>query len=111
MRARPLFRVQALFLVALVGVLASALPSHHHEGSDVGPVLEDAGHHGHGVQLIEQANRLTAQTFAVALPTPHPVEIAAETPTLQPVFVTAVEPVARGRPPPSDRPRAPPVSV
>ena len=111
MRARPIFRLQAFLLAALVAALASGPPSHHHEGPDSGPVLEDAGHHGHGVQLVEQADRLTSHTFDFATPTLPSGEVREEPPVVTTVVVWAPEPVARGQPPPSVRPRAPPVSV
>jgi hypothetical protein len=111
MRARPIFRLQAFLLAALVAALASGPPSHHHEGPGSSPVLEDAGHHGHGVQLVEQADRLTSQTFDLATPTLRSVEVRAELLVVTTVVVWAPVPIARGRPPPSDRPRAPPVSV
>ena len=98
-------------LVALTGALVSGLPSHHHERPDVGPVVVDAGHHGHGAQLVELGDRQTSELSAAALPATSPVDVAEDGPTLPMTLVPTPQPVATGQPPPSDLPRAPPVSV
>lgn len=110
MRSRPLLRTQALVLALLTGALASGLPSHHHDDEHA-PVLANADHHGHSVLVVEQAERLKATTVGVALPSAVELRVffgaalAAAHPAEPP------EAVARGRPPPTDLPRAPPVSV
>jgi hypothetical protein len=111
MRRTPLLRLQALLLLALTGALASGVPSHHHERPDDGPEFVDAGHHGHGTQLVEQGDRQTSELVAVALPTPGTLEIREDEPTLVSVAVPVSRPLALGQPPPAVRPRAPPVSV
>jgi hypothetical protein len=111
MHPRPLLRLQALLLLALTGVLASGLPSHHHERPDVGPSVVDGGHHGHGAQLVELSDRQTSELVAAALPATGVVDVGEDERTLPVALVPAPQPVARGRPPPSDLPRAPPVSV
>jgi hypothetical protein len=97
-------------LVGLMGALASGLPSHHHASAE-GPVLVHAGHHGHGVQLVEQTERLTSQVIAISLPAAPAVDVGQDAPVVFVAVAESPQPVARGRPPPSDRPRAPPVSV
>lgn len=111
MRPRPLVRLQALLLAALVGALTSGVPSHHHAESDLRPVLADADHHGHGVQLVDQSERLTSQMIAVALPSAPTLRLGEDLPTTDLTFQPARQPVIGGRPPPTDQPRAPPVSV
>jgi hypothetical protein len=111
MHPRPIFRLLALGLATLILALATGAPSHHHERSDLGPRLVDAGHHGHGVQLVDQDDRLTSQTLDVALGPPPTIEIGEEAATIIVEFVAPSQPVARSRPPPSYRPRAPPTSV
>lgn len=111
MRPRPLIKVQALLLAALTAGLASGVPSHHHERPDAGPIVADAGHHGHGSQLVEQGDRQTSETVTVALPAPPMLDAPAFETAVTTSPVPAPRPVARGQPPPSDRPRAPPVSV
>ena len=98
-------------LLALMGALASGVPSHHHGEADRAPILVDAGHHGHGVQLVDQADRLTSHGVVAALPAAPLVEVGDFAPVTVGTDVPPVQPVATGRAPPSDRPRAPPVSV
>jgi hypothetical protein len=111
MRPRPLFRLQAFLLVALTGVLGTGVPSHHHERSDVGPILVDGGYHGHGTQLVDPGDRQTSELVVVALPAAATSYVGEAQPALSVAPLPAPRPVARGQPPPSDRPRAPPVSV
>jgi hypothetical protein len=98
-------------MAALIGALSSGLPSHHHEGSEPGPRLVDAGHHGHGVQLTEQTDRLKSELVAPGLPAPRVLLAQDDAPVIEAVAAPAIEPAPLGRPPPSDRPRAPPVSA
>ena len=111
MRPRPLLRLQALLLLALTGVLASGVPSHHHERPDVGPVVVDGGHHGHGAQLVELGDRQTSELGAVAPPATAVVDLSEAEPTIRLALVPTPQPVARGQPPPTELPRAPPVSA
>lgn len=111
MRPRPIVRFQALVLVALIGGLSSGLPSHHHERPDRGPVLADAGHHAHGMQLVDPTERLTSHAIVAALPAGATIDVGEGAPTATMAVERASPPAARGRAPPSDRPRAPPVSV
>ena len=74
-------------------------------------MLADAGHHDHGTQILEQSDRQTSETFGVALPSPPAARLdEASTPVVTPL-ATRSRLSARGRSPPSSRPRAPPVSV
>jgi hypothetical protein len=111
MRARRTLRLQAALLVGLMTAVSSGLPSHHHYGAEVGPALADAGHHGHGTQIVEQSDRQTSEIFGVALPPPPTARLdEASAPAVAPLATTS-RLRARGRSPPSSRPRAPPVSV
>jgi len=103
-------RLQALLLAALMGALASGVPTHHHGEVSGSPVLADAGHHGHGVQLVDQTDRLTSKVMVAALPAPPSLAIAENLAVAAVTPARVTKPVAQGRPPPSDRPRAPPVS-
>ena len=111
MRSRRTVRLQAVVLTGLMTALSSGLPSHHHGDGELGPVLADADHHGHGTQLVEQSERQTSELVGVALP-PAPVAAMAEVSTddFEPLATTS-RLSARGRSPPSERPRAPPLSV
>lgn len=112
MRTRPLFRLQALLLLALSGALSTGVPSHHHERPDTGPTLVHADHHGHGTQLVDQGDRQTSEVVvAAAIPTTSTFELPGVEPTASVAPVLAPRPLARGQPPPSERPRAPPVSA
>lgn len=111
MRPPRLFKLQALLLTALTLALATGVPSHHHERSDTGPILVDAGHHGHGTKLVDQDNRQTSELVAVALPTRTSAEVFAVAPAFFVAPLPSPRPTATGQPPPSDRPRAPPVSA
>lgn len=111
MRARPIIRLQASMLVALIMALTSGVPSHHHGEAGRDPILVDAGHHGHAVQLVDQTDRITSDLVVLALPVAPNEELADLAFVMAVPVVTPPEPIARGRPPPSDLPRAPPVSV
>ena len=111
MRPKPLIRVQALLLAVLIGALTSGVPSHHHGEADLHPVLADAGHHGHGVQLVDQSDRLTSEMIVAALPSAPTFHLVDDLSTTEVTFRPVRQPVTDGRPPPTDQPRAPPVSV
>lgn len=95
-------------LLALLGATATGLPSHSHRDPTEGPVLVDAGHHGHGVQLVEQDEGRVAHGIGFPIPA---LVIA-----LDPGMGGLAGPPAAARPvlphsraPPSSRPRAPPL--
>ena len=111
MRPRPLIRLQALLLAVLIGALTSGVPSHHHGEADLHPVLADAGHHGHGVQLVDQSDRLTSEMSVAALPSAPTLYLGDDLSTTEVTFRLVRQPLTGGRPPPTDQPRAPPVSV
>lgn len=98
-------------LAVLIGALTSGVPSHHHGEADLHPVLADAGHHGHGVQLVDQSDRLTSEMSVAALPSAPTLYLGDDLSTTEVTFRPVRQPVIRGRPPPTDQPRAPPVSV
>lgn len=104
-------RVAAVVLLLLLGAAGSGLPSHHHGTDQEGPIVVDVEHHGHGVLLVEQSERLTAQALSVALPAPvvewgtHPDAIVLE--ASRRAFVHRPQ----GQPPPTTQPRAPPVLI
>ncbi len=111
MPSNPLFRLQAFAVAVLLCALTTGAPSHHHGDREAGPVLESAGHHGHGTQLVEQSERLTSQlVVAVAVRIRAVDAVLGDTPLLV-VPAPAMEPFPRGLPPPPVRPRAPPVSA
>lgn len=111
MRPRLKIRLQALALVSLLGVLTTGVPSHHHGEAGTIPILVDAGHHGHGVKLVELTERLTAGLIAAVFPSRPVVELDVTVPLMAVAVVETHAPAARGQPPPSDLPRAPPVSA
>jgi hypothetical protein len=104
----------AACLVALLGVLGTGLPSHHHEGPDPTPGsahhLVAPDHHSHGTQLVEQDERAPGGTLRLPA-------LAAAVARVAPVATTPVaapeqdvpRPMERA-PPPGDA-RAPPSSV
>jgi hypothetical protein len=103
----------AAWLIVLLGVLHTGLPSHSHEVEPAdtasGDVLR-ADHHSHGTILLEQTERV--QSAPVQLPAPPAaVERAAFRPSLRTLAAVHVAPLRpRGRaPPPGHAPRAPPL--
>lgn len=111
MRSKPHVRLPALILLALFGVTVAGLPSHHHQTDVEGASLRDGQHHHHGVQLLDQAERLTTPLgVSVALPATLSVPSWA--------FIaradsgpSAWRPAPRDRASPSARPRAPPLPI
>jgi hypothetical protein len=95
-------------VLALLGATGTGLPSHSHRDATEGPLLVDAGHHGHGVQLLEQDEGRVAH--GIGFPTPalaiglYPGGGALAGP---PAAARPVLPHSRA--PPSSRPRAPPL--
>jgi hypothetical protein len=106
--------VTAACLVLWLGVLHTGLPSHGHdvERTDVAadhPAV-GADHHGHGTQLLEQAERVqSAPVQLVATPT------TIEHVTFPTVRYTAAHHTTPLRPleraPPPGAPRAPPLVI
>jgi hypothetical protein len=104
----------ASWLVVILGVLHTGLPSHSHEMKRVEsagehPVVR-ADHHQHGTQLIEQAERVQSA----------PVELAATPLTFERVTFSTVPYTAAyhntplrplERAPPPGAPRAPPLFI
>jgi hypothetical protein len=109
---RSIRSVIAAWLIVLLGVLHTGLPSHSHELDPSGIVTGDvlrADHHSHGVALVEQTEliqppplqhpALPAAAKREAFPAPVRSLTAEHTPLITP----------SGRaPPPWHAPRAPP---
>lgn len=110
MRARTLVRAQAVAIVTLLGVLTTGVPSHHHGEAGRIPILVDANHHGHGVKLVELTEKLTAHPIVAALPSRPVLEFTVPAPVFRLAGVQPSPPAPSGRPPPTDRPRGPPLS-
>ena len=104
-------RLPALLLIGLIGGLTSGVPTHHHGEPGGGFTLTDAGHHGHGVRLVDQTERVVSELLVAALPAPKTVMVGGDLAVAVGKSVPAAVPAAHGQPPPSDRPRAPPVSA
>jgi hypothetical protein len=109
MRSSVPYRVATLALMLLLGATSTGMPSHHHDTGRDGPVVVDANHHGHGVLLVDTSERVVTQAVVVALPAPA---VAAMPGPISGVVRhdvrSTVEP-PQAQPPPSARPRAPPV--
>lgn len=109
MRPSVVHRVAAVMLLLLLGAAGSGLPSHHHGIDQEGPIVVDVEHHGHGVLLVEQSERLTAQVLSVALPALMVEWGARPDATVQDASRRAFVHRPHGQPPPTAQPRAPPV--
>lgn len=115
MRSRSTSRsVLALGLVALLCALSTGLPSHHHahgaSGGEAGSVVEAGDHHAHGVELVEQLDRVPQTPPHVAASPISGFEPVAGTERLtDPTPEPRAAPT--GRSPPSVAPRAPPLSA
>lgn len=108
---RSIRAATALCLLALLGVLGTGLPSHHHgtTGAPDGETrLLAADHHSHGTRLVEQDDRAPsvgprdAAVTVVDLDAPAPPR-SAPTPA-EPRLLRPTE-----RAPPPGAPRAPPL--
>jgi hypothetical protein len=111
MHRRGIVRIQSLVLAVLIGITSTGLPSHHHENDDLTPVLADADHHGHGVQLVDHGDRLRSDAVSqAALPPARPVDLGVDPGEVSDVIVPSSDGMMWGRAPPPTRPRAPPVS-
>ena len=102
--------VTAALLAALLAVLSTGAPSHHHErpeGSH-GTVMIGPDHHSHGTILVDPGERVT--TSAPELPVIVGSRLEPEGPQVIRVVVareTSIRPRERA-PPPNRSPRAPP---
>lgn len=111
MRHSSFHKLLSCLLLLILGALGTGLPSHSH-GVSVDDVIELVApdHHGHGVILTEQTDRIP--TVAV----PHAMPAGTTTIADRPVLVASLDPTPQGdlpqeRAPPSTSPRAPPLSV
>jgi hypothetical protein len=100
----------AAVAAALILVLSTGAPTHHHEGSagEHGTVVIGPDHHSHGTILVDQGDRVTSSGPEIAVPAVGRMEAVA--PQVIPIFVTrtvTVRPRERA-PPPNRSPRAPP---
>jgi len=104
-------RALALVLALLLVVTSSGMPSHDHGDGERTPVLADPDHHDHGVQLVDQSDRVRSEVgSAVALPPAAAIGLSLVPVDTDEVIRTSTLPVMGGRAPPPSQPRAPPVS-
>ncbi|MEN8374370.1 MAG: hypothetical protein ABFS34_02860 [Gemmatimonadota bacterium] len=115
MRFRRTTRVAACWcLLSLLGVLATGLPTHHHEvaASELREEGQRAAplHHSHGSELVEQDERVVSSGPLVVFDAIEVGFLMRTTSVPLPVAVTApIRPT--GRAPPPVAPRAPPLTV
>ncbi len=111
MRRSSAHRLLSCLLLLILGALGTGLPSHSHgvSGADVIELVAP-DHHGHGVVLTEQTDRLPTVNVLPAVPagTTSIVDHA--------VLAVPIVPPPQGdfpheRAPPSTSPRAPPLSI
>ena len=104
-------RLLSCLLLLILGALATGLPSHSHGGAGYEFVeLVAPDHHGHGVILTEQTDRVP--TIAVLFAVPAGTIRLAD----RPLAVASAVPPHQGdlpneRAPPSTSPRAPPLPI
>jgi len=111
MHRRNVARIQTLLLAVVLAATSTGMPSHHHGDGERTPVLADADHHGHGVQLVDQSDRLRTEIGSMAAIPAAQMTSAGIAPIENvDVLVPSSLPVIGGRAPPPARPRAPPVS-
>jgi hypothetical protein len=111
MNRRVILRAQALALAVVLAGTSTGMPSHHHGDDELTPVLADADHHGHGVQVVEQSDRLRTEIGSVdAVPAMATTGVGIAAVEKVDLLVPSSLPVIGGRAPPPARPRAPPVS-
>jgi hypothetical protein len=101
----------AAWLVVLLGVLHTGMPSHSHDLPDAvndGQVLR-ADQHAHGTLLLEQAERIQSHAAEFAALPATADRVAARLPvrTHAAIHTMPLRPPARA-PPPSNASRAPP---
>lgn len=106
-------RATAACMLALLGVLGTGLPSHHHKSpvaAERADVSIAADHHAHGALLLEQPERLRSTGPQIAAPAV--VFSLVVVPELVRVTRPADEPLRPlERAPPPGAPRAPPRHV
>lgn len=111
MRTRKIVRSgTALGLVAVLAALSTGLPSHHHARAvpvDPQPHAVSGDHHGHGVELVEQAERVPQVLPSL---TAVPMLVAEASMSVRAVPRPGAEKPfpPTGRSPPPVTPRAPP---
>lgn len=112
MRSRFLRSLTAAWLVGLLGVLHTGLPTHGHQVDrpDGEHLLQSADHHGHGTLLVEQTERVQSTQPELAVAPVRFIDI------ILPVATRAVEPLEEllrplERSPPPGAPRAPPFYI
>jgi hypothetical protein len=114
MRSRFLRSLTAAWLVVLLGVLHTGLPSHSHDverkGSRGDHHRLSADRHGHGTLLIEQAERVQSNPLQLAA-TPVTIDTVSfpATPYTATYDRHPLRPLERA--PPPGAPRAPPLSI
>ncbi len=99
--------------VSFLLVLATGLPSHHHEsggGTDPNVGTASVDHHGHASELVESGDQVPAGGPLAALP-PGPVLDLADPVQAIPAPAGALLLRPRERSPPPGAPRAPPVRI
>jgi hypothetical protein len=110
----PIRSTTAAFLVALLGVLGTGLPSHHHEGPDPSTGSEHhlvaPDHHSHGTQIVEQDERTPAGPLQLPVLAGAVARVAPEATTAVDAPEQDVPRPMERAPPPGDA-RAPPSTV
>lgn len=100
-------------LVALLGILGTGLPSHHHEVSQDHPDehhIIAADHHSHGTLLVDQDDRVQSAPPQLAAATELTLDFPV--PDVRVVDLSLRDFLsARERAPPPGAPRAPPPSA
>ena len=108
--SRRVRSIRAALLAALLAVLSTGVPSHHHERSDVGDGAVAIGpdHHSHGTILVDQGDRVASSTPELPVIVSSPLEPEAPQ-VIRVVAAREAEIRPRERAPPADSsPRAPP---
>ena len=104
------YRFASGVLVLLLGALATGLPSHAHVvAGDEEDVLAPVDHHGHGVVVAEQGDRIPSVHVGVSLSTAS-TRLATAPTEVAPEMRSSPRPLFQERDPPAHSPRAPPPS-
>lgn len=100
-------RATALGLTTLLAVLATGLPSHHHDDPD-GTEWSVVGthHHDHGVVIVEQPERVQAKPILLGLPEHEVAVLVSDATRIRMPEAQTARPTERA--PPSLHPRGPP---
>jgi hypothetical protein len=104
----------ALCMAALLFVLSSGLPTHHHhapaDGADPAASLVADDHHSHATELVEQADRVLSFLPGFTAPPARSVRLQVSVPVRPAAASSEVfRPLERSPPPGS--PRAPPLTA